>query len=78
MFDLANRVYSKQDAGRCDYEPKPPCAGTQNVKMLDVPKLTLTDFGSAYGTKPSNTDYFQKYIVGGDMYLQNIAPRTNR
>lgn len=78
MFDLANHVYRKQDAGRCDYEPKPPCEGTQDAKMVNVPKLTLTDFGSAYGANPSNTDYFEKYIVGGDMFLKNAAPRTSR
>ncbi len=77
MFDLANHNYSKQDAGRCDYEPKPPCEGTQDAKMVNVPKLTLTNFGSAYGANPSNTDYFENYIVGGDMFLRNAAPRPH-
>lgn len=78
MFDLANHTYRKQDAGRCDYEPKPPCEGAQTVKMLDVPKLTLTDFGSAYGNSPDNTRFFEKYIVGGDMFLRGAAPRPQQ
>ncbi len=77
MFDLANHTYRKQDAGRCDHEPKPPCEGTQDVKMVNAPKLTLTDFGSTYGNNPDNTRFFEKYIVGGDMFLRGV-PRPQQ